>query len=106
MGKKVVFDGIEILTTENNASARSLLGIVESVIDRLEADLDRADENFHLSINMDFAPNRSAKHRFSMSNLSNNGTRTKVMKILEKSTSSHANKVSGTVKVDLQVKDD
>ena len=105
MSKKVIFNGIEILTNEGDSSARSLLGIVESVIDHLESDLGQADENFHLFINMDFAPNHPTQHSFSLTSLSNNGTRGKVMKILEKSTNSHVNKISGTVRVDLQVKD-
>jgi hypothetical protein len=105
MSKKVVFNGIEILTNESDSSAQSMLGFVESVINRLESDLDRGDENFHLSINMDFAPNHSIKHRFSVTSLSNNGTREKVMKILEKSTNLRDNKISGTVRVDLQVED-
>ena len=105
MSKKVVFNGIEILTTENDASAQSMLGFVESVINRLESDLDRGDENFHLSINMDFSPNNAIKHRFSVTSLSNNGTREKVMKILEKTTDPRVNKLAGTVKVDLLVED-
>jgi hypothetical protein len=105
MSKKVVFNGIEILTTESDTSAQSMLSFVESVIHRLESDLDRGDENFHLSINMDFSPEHSIKHRFSVTSLSNNGTRAKVMKILEKSTNLRENKISGTVKVDLMVED-
>ena len=105
MSKKVVFNGIEILTNEGDSSARSLLGFVESVIDCLETDLDQVDENFHLSINMDFSPNHPTNYSFSISNLSNNGTRGKVVKILEKTTSSFENKISGTVRVDLQVED-
>ncbi len=77
MDKKVVFTGIEILTNENDSSARSLLGFVESVILRLESDLDRVDENFHLVINVDFSPNCPAKHSFSLTNLINNSTRKK-----------------------------
>ena len=105
MSKKVVFNGIEILTAEGDSSAKSMLGFVESVIDHLESDLDRNDENFNLSINMDFAPNHSVKHRFSFTSLSNNGTREKVMNILERSTNSRESKISGTVRVDLQVED-
>ena len=105
MDKKVVFNGIEILTHEDDSSARSLLGFVESVIDCLESNLDRVDENFHLFINMDFAPYRLAKHSFSVTGLSNNGTREKVMRILEKSTNSRENKIAGTVRVDLKVED-
>jgi hypothetical protein len=106
MSKKVVFNGIEILTNEDDSSAQSMLGFVEKVIDNLESDLDRSDENFHLSINMDFSPNRSIKHSFSVTSLSNNGTRAKVMKILEKSTNSRETKMSGTVRFDIQVDDD
>jgi len=105
MNKTVVFNGIEILTEEGDLSARSLLGFVEAVIDHLESDLDRVDENFHLFINMDFAPNHPPKHSFSVTSLSNNGTREKVMKILEKSTTSPENTIAGTVRVDLQVQD-
>jgi hypothetical protein len=105
MSKKVVFNGIEILTSEGDSSAQTMLGFVESVVDRLESDLGRADENFHLSVNMNFAPNRSIKHRFSVTSLSNNGTRGKVMKILDESTNLRENKISGTVRVDLTVKD-
>lgn len=105
MSKKVVFNGIEILTEEGDTSARSLLGFVEAVIDRLETDLDRVDENFHLFINMDFSPNHPPKHSFSVTSMSNNGTRQKVMNILENSTVTRAGEISGTVRVDLQVED-
>jgi hypothetical protein len=105
MSKKVVFNGIEILTNESDASAQSMLGFVESIINKLESELDGNDENFHLSINMDFAPNRSTKHSFSVTNLSNNGTRGKVIKILEKSTNLRKNKILGSVKVELQISD-
>jgi hypothetical protein len=105
MSKKVVFNGIEILTDESDASAQNLLGFVESVIDYLEADLDRVDENFRLSINVDFAPSRPPRHRFSVTSLSNNETRDKVIRILEKSTHYRENDIAGTVKIDLQVED-
>jgi hypothetical protein len=105
MTKKVVFNGIEILTAESDSAAHNMLGFVETIINRLESDLDRGDENFNLSINMDFSPNHSIKHRFSVTSLSNNGTRDKVMKILEKSTDPLINKLAGTVKVDLLVQD-
>jgi hypothetical protein len=105
MSKKVVFNGIEILTDESDSSARSLLEIVESIIGHLESDLEQSDENFHLSLNMDFVPNRRTKHSFSLTSLSNNETRGRVLKILRESTNLHKNKISGTVKVDLQIMD-
>ena len=64
MDKKVIFNGIEILTNEADSSALSLLGFVESVIDYLESDLDRVDENFHLSINIDFTPDNPTTHTY------------------------------------------
>ena len=105
MSKKVVFNGIEILTNEDDSSVQDMLGFVESIIDGLETELDRTDENFHMSINMDFTPNRSTKHSFSMTNLSNNGTRGKVMRILEKSTNMRESKILGSMKIELQVED-
>jgi hypothetical protein len=106
MGKRVVFNGIEILTNEGDSSAKSLLGLAESVINHLESDLDQIDENFHILINMDFSPDHPVKHSFSLTSLSNNGTRGKVLKILEKSTDSNTIKISGTVRIDLQVEDE
>jgi len=105
MEKKVVFNGIEILTNEDDSSALNMLGFVESIVDNLESDLDKSDENFHLSINMDFSPNHSIRHRFSVTNLSDNGTRGKVMRILEKSTSLRESNSLGSMKIDLQVDD-
>ena len=105
MSKKVIFNGIEILTNEGDSSARSLLGIVESVIDHLESDLGQADENFHLFINMDFSPNTPPKHRFSVTGLTNNGTREKLTRILKGTTKYSNFDISGTVRVDLQVED-
>jgi hypothetical protein len=105
MTKKVIFNGIEILTDENDSSAQDMLCFVETIIDNLESDLDQADENFHLSINMDFSPEHLTKHSFSMTNLSNNGTRGKVMKILEKSSIMHEPRELGSVRIDLEVDD-
>jgi hypothetical protein len=105
MSKKVVFNGIEILTNEGDSSAQSMLGFVESIITDLESGLNQTDENFHLSIKLDFSPKHLIKHSFSVTSLSNNGTRAKVKKILEKSTSSRETKLSGMVRFDIQVDD-
>ena len=105
MSKKVALNGIEILTNEDDSSALSLLAMVEAVIEQLESDLDQVDENFHVFIDMDFVPNHRTKHKLSLINMSNGETRGKVLKILRKTTNSHINKITGTVRVDLQVKD-
>jgi len=105
MAKRVFFNEIEILTEEGDVSARNLLGIVESVVDRLESDLDKFDENFRIFIETEVTPNHPIRHNVSMRSISNNGTKGKVLKILEKSTNSHGNNISGTVRFDLQVED-
>ena len=51
MSKRVVFNGIEILTSEDDISAKSFFDFAEEVIELLETSLDKTDENFHLSIN-------------------------------------------------------
>ena len=106
MSKKVVFSGIEIFASEDDQSATSLLGFVEAIISRLESNLDSTDENFNMSINTNFSPNKSTKYSISINGITNRKTRDKVVKILQKSTETNGGAVSGTLKVDLQVKDD
>jgi hypothetical protein len=105
MAKKVVFNGIEIFASEDDQSANSLLGFVEAIITRLENNLDSGDENFNLSINTNFSPNKSTKYNISINGITSRRTRDKVVKILQKSTETKGGKVSGTLKVDLQVED-
>ena len=105
MTKKVIINKIEILTEEGNSAAQRLLGLVESGIDRLRSDLGPVDENFHVSIDMEVIPNHPVRNNISIKSLSNNGTREKLMHILEKSANPFGNNISGNVRVDLQVKD-
>jgi len=105
MTKKILLNDVEILTAEDDASAQNLLGMVESVIGRFESDLDSVDENFQAHIEMELMPNQPTRHSVSTRSLSNNGTRGKVMRILEKSTNPNLNNISGTVRFDLQVED-
>ena len=105
MSKKVVFNGIEIFASEDDQSAKSLLGFVEAIITHLENNLDNADENFNMSINTNFSPNKSTKYNISINGITNRRTRDKVVKILQKSTETKGLRVSGTLKVDLKVED-
>ena len=105
MTKKVVFNGIEIFASEDDQSAKSLLGFVEAIISRLETSLDSADENFNISINTIFSPNKATKYNISINGITNRRTRDKVVKILQKSTETKSGRVSGTLKVDLQIED-
>jgi len=105
MSKKVVFNGIEIFPSDDGQSAKGLLGFVESIITRLESNLDSGDENFNMSINTKFSPNHSTKYNISINGITKQKTRDKVVKILQNSTENKKSQVSGTLKVDLQVGD-
>lgn len=105
MDKKVVFNGIEILTSEDDVSAKSFFDFTEEVIDMLERDLDKNDENFHLSINTEFFVNRKPKHSISVNGLSNQKTRGKVVKILQRAASLLSGHATGTASVNLIIDD-
>jgi hypothetical protein len=103
MNKKIVFNGIEMVTNESDCSAQNMLGLVESIVGKLEANLDQLDENFTLSISINFTPGNTTKYCFSMTNLLNNDIKQKVMNILEKVTNTRHDNMAGTMKIDLQV---
>ena len=105
MSKKVIFNGIEISTSEDDQSASSLLGYVENIISQLESDLESGDENFNMSIDTNFSPNKSTKYNITIDGITNQETREKVVKILQKSTDTKGGKISGTLKVDFQIRD-
>ena len=106
MGKKIVFNGIEILTHDEETSKLGMLEFVEAVIDRLESDLERADENFHIYINMEFSPGRPPRQKMTTSNLLNESTTKKVSEILKTSVFKVRENTSGTLRVSLQIEDD
>jgi hypothetical protein len=105
MSKKVVFGGIEILAAGDEQSAKRLLGFVEGMITRLESGLDSTDENFSISIHTTFSATKATKYNISVEGITNRKTRDKVVRILQKSTETKNEKVTGTLKVDLQVQD-
>ena len=105
MDKRVVFNGIEILTSEDDLFAKSFFDFSEEVIDLLEKDLDKSDENFHLIINTEFFLNKKPKHNISVNGLNNLKTRGKVVKILQKATGLLTGRVTGTASVDLLIQD-
>lgn len=105
MSKKVIFNGIEIFASEDDRSAQSLLGFVENIIARLEASLDGTDENFNISIDTNFFPNKATKYNITINGVMDQKTRDKVMKILQKSTETKDAKITGSIKVDLQIRD-
>ena len=105
MSKRVVFNGIEILTSEDDISAKSFFDFAEEVIELLEMSLDKTDENFHLSINTEFFSNRKPQHRIYVNGLKNQATRVKLLKILQRSNSLLSGHAVGTASVNLAVED-
>jgi len=105
MSKRVVFNGIEILTSEDDISAKSFFDFAEEVIELLETSLDKTDENFHLSINTEFFSNRKPQHRIYVNGLKNQATRRKVLDILQKSAGLLSGHAIGTASVNLVVED-
>ena len=105
MAKKVTFNGIEMALSEYDASVVSLLDYLEKVVGRLENGLDKVDGKFHLSINVDFSPNKPPIPSISSNGSTNNKTNEKVAKILERTTEVENDHVFGSVKVNLLVED-
>ena len=105
MSKRVVFNGIEILTSEDDISAKSFFDFAEEVIELLEMSLDKTDENFHLSINTEFFSNRKPQHRIYVNGLKNQATRAKLLKILQRSNSLLSGHAVGTASVNLALED-
>ena len=105
MSKRVVFNGIEILTSEDDISAKSFFDFAEEVIELLEMSLDKTDENFHLSINTEFFSNRRPQHRIYVNGLKNQATRAKLLKILQRSNSLLSGHAVGTASVNMAVED-
>jgi hypothetical protein len=105
MDKKVIFNGIEILTSEDDVSAKSFFDFTEEVIVLLEKDLDKSDENFRLIINTEFFQNKKPKHSISVNGLSNQQTRGKVVKILQKASGVLSGHATGTASVNLVIED-
>lgn len=103
MSKKIHFNGIEILTRENDATVQNMLGFAETVIRDIEAELEKVDASFHLSINVNFTPNQAAKYNFSVTDLSNITSKAKVIHILEKSSCSQRNNFTGAMIINLQI---
>ncbi len=105
MDKKVVFNGIEILTSEDDASTKSFFDFAEEVIDLLEKELDSSDENFNLIIKTEFSLNKKPKHNITANGLNNLKTRGKVVKILQRANGLLTGRVTGTASVHLLIQD-
>ncbi|MBI5352613.1 MAG: hypothetical protein HZB50_08270 [Chloroflexi bacterium] len=105
MCKRVVFNGIEISTSENDVSAKSFFDFTETIISLLESHLDGSDSNFHLSINTQFFTNKTPKHSIQLNGLKNQRTKRKVVKIFQRTAGMLNGYASGTARVSLLVND-
>ena len=105
MSKKVIFNGIEILTSEDDISAKSFFDFTEEVIGLLESSLDDSDANFHLSISTEFFMNRPPKHSIYVNGLKNPKTKAKLVRILQRSAGVLRGHATGTARVNLIISD-
>lgn len=88
-----------------NSSAVTLFDFLEDVVTDLENGLGKDDGNFKISINVDFSTNKSPKYKIYSNGTTGKRTKEKVAKILNRSKNSRTDKVSGSVRVNLQVED-
>jgi|RhiMetdeSRZDD1v2_1073273.scaffolds.fasta_scaffold82326_3 translation initiation factor 2 alpha subunit (eIF-2alpha) len=105
MTKKVTFNGIELSLPKYDADAITLFDYLENVVSHLEQELGDEDENFQLSINVDFSTSRPPKHKISANGSTKKKTKEKVARILEKTMDKENSGVAGSVKVNLLVED-
>lgn len=105
MTKRVSYNGIEMSASSYDASAASMLDYLEKVVGRLEDGLDKVDGKFSLSINVDFSPNHPPTSHVSTSGATNARAAERAAQIVERTTEVEKSRVSGSVKVNLQVDD-
>ncbi|HSG43171.1 MAG TPA: hypothetical protein VLA72_08440 [Anaerolineales bacterium] len=105
MNKKIILNGIELSLSKYDNTAATLFDYLEDVVTNLEKELSDEDGNFQLSIDVDFSISKPPKHSILSSNAIKTSTENKIDKALTSSNSGKFNQFSGSVKVDLQVKD-
>ena len=105
MKKKVKFNGIEILTSEDDRSAKDLLGFVETILNNLKSEIDDTDDNFHIYLSTEFAPPKRPRHTISTIGPINDTTVEKVLRILRQAALNDI-RAKGTVKINLFLEDD
>ena len=105
MPKKVTFRGIELSLPKYDKSALFIFDYLNKIIARLESGLDKSDENFELSINVDFAADKPPKHKIVDAGTTTKKSKEKVSKILKKAAEREYDHASGSMKVNLVVDD-
>ena len=105
MKKRIILNGIELSLPKYSSSAVTLFDYLEDVVTDLENGLGKDDANFKISIDVDFSTNKLPKYKIYPYGTTDKRTKDKVAKILNRSKNSRADKVSGSVRVNLQVED-
>lgn len=105
MTKKVILNGIELSLPKYDATSETIFDYLDGVVTHLEKGLDKNDENFKMSINVDFKANKPPMHRIYANGTTSKKTKDKVAKILKKSTIIAHQHVAGSVKINLMVGD-
>ncbi|HAV76773.1 MAG TPA: hypothetical protein DCX53_05395 [Anaerolineae bacterium] len=105
MTKRVTFNGIELKQSRYDTSTVSIFDYLEKMIIRLEKGLNKKDENFQLSINVDFAGKNRPRHKIYGNGSTRQSTKEKVAKILSNTIPRDYSHVAGSVKVNLLVQD-
>jgi len=105
LNKKITLNGIELSLPKYDNTAATLFDYLEDVVANLEKELSDDDGNFQLSIDVDFSTSKPPRHNILSSEATNTSTEKKIAKALNSSNSGKFNQASGSVKVNLQVKD-
>ena len=105
MSKKVILNGIEVLTLEDDISARSFFDFTEEVIGLLETDLDASDANFTLSIRTEFFMDQPPKHSIYVNGLNISKTKAKLVRILQRAAGILRGCAIGTARINLMIID-
>ena len=106
MSKKVLFTDVEIYTSPDNVSTENFFGFIQDLVDNLESDLSKDDENFQFTLQSKFAPNKNPKYNLHINGLHSVGTRHKVIDVLKRTARIFGKDSEGTVQVTFKVQDD
>jgi len=105
MNKRIILNGIELSLPKYNAAAVTFFDYLENVVSQLEKELNEEDGSFQLSINVDFSTNAPPHHQIHANGRSNKRTKDKVARVLNRNNLQNSKKLSGSVRVNLQVED-
>lgn len=106
MTKKVLFTGVEIYTSPDNISSEKFFSFIQDLVDNLEKDLSKEDENFQFTLQSKFFPDKNPKYNLHVNGLRSVGTRHKVINVLKRTARIFGKDGEGAVQVTFKVQDD